>query len=410
MAVIVNQTPCMLSPAYSEIFFEVHNYTDIDQTGVLECQVFINGNAQKSFFVNPDSFDTFNGQVVNQYFVDVSSTVQNYLKNNLVFPELNGYVNDVSDDFQAEIFVRFYDWLPDNNGILIKNFIFNESQKIHSINSVRYQDEETCLDVYAEGLNRPYLTDKPDKTTVCPDDNEFLYFFDSYGGSAFLGFIQTYDYNDQLKQTGVVIINTVPSNSIHRFGVGPTNINSVPAGQWLTGSPFEVITIDDETKYYDVEIHYFSLVGSGAFLKNRRYYLDRGHCKAYRIHFLNKHGFVDSFTVQKSKKELFKTNSKEYEKALPVFVESEYKNTHQQSKIYARGTYRVTAFTQDLKDSEKVWLQQLMISPLVYLEVDGNYLPVTVKDREETIVSNIDRTNDLTFDLIYSFERHSQRN
>jgi hypothetical protein len=126
-------------------------------------------------------------------------------------------------------------------------------------------------------------------------------------------------------------------------------------------------------------------------------------CTGYRLHFLNRFGLFDSVTLNSDVSDSFKTRSSIFERAKSVY------NVHSTSVLSKVGQKQYEGFAANLSPSDAVWLEELLNSPLVYLEENGLLLPVII-DEDTYDTKRTGEMTDFRIKFYLSNKRKSQRN
>jgi hypothetical protein len=123
----------------------------------------------------------------------------------------------------------------------------------------------------------------------------------------------------------------------------------------------------------------------------------------YMIHFLNQYGGFDSKIFSKVSRKILQIERKDYGR-LPYTVDSDGQVSYSSSNgVFneERSTYsslwkETMSLNSDiLMDEEYIWLQDLLLSPMIYLEDGGYFYPIVITDTnyEPKKVINDDLTN-----------------
>lgn len=190
-----------------------------------------------------------------------------------------------------------------------------------------------------------------------------------------------------------------PSNAfdLQLINVAPVALNALQAG-----------TINASTTYYTVQI------GTQTYRFN---IICEPFYTCYMVHFLNKLGGFESKLFNKVSRRSIDISKKDFGK-VPYTVDSDgvvsYKNAN---GVYneTRAVYSVQFVeklilnTDLLTDEEYVWLEELIVSPMVYLQDGAYFFPVILKENsyEPRKVINDDLTN-LTISLEYGTQLQTQ--
>lgn len=107
-----------------------------------------------------------------------------------------------------------------------------------------------------------------------------------------------------------------------------------------------------------------------------------------RLHFMNLLGGADSYTFNSEKDLILSTSSDRSQKALKWQIGST--TPHDVSdvgnfKIKSEGSTAYSLTSRFLTNQEATWLGELLTSPKVYAEIDGNFVPVIIEDTQQSI-------------------------
>lgn len=199
---------------------------------------------------------------------------------------------------------------------------------------------------------------------------------------------------------GVVYSTTfTPGNALDLqvLNVSPVAINAVAPG-----------TITAATRSYTVQIggqtYTFNIICEAIYT-------------VYMIHFLNQYGGFESKLFTKVSRKNYDIVRKDFGK-LPYIVDASGIVTFKNSNgVYneSRSVYsvqykeKVTLNSDLLTDQEYIWLSDLILSPMVYLEESGYFFPCIISDSsyEPKKVINDDLTN-LTINLEFGTQLNAQ--
>ena len=243
------------------------------------------------------------------------------------------------------------------------------SNSFQVVNATKQQTESADIAAYmGGGGTQLFLTKAPQNILVRTDQSYYLSYFWK---------VPTYPvkrvyvilYNAAGSQVGSGLYYTDPNlNNFSIIGVGPANL--ITAGVSLSG-----------IAYYTVDADY-NVSGStyAQTTISMRFIIDTGNNYALNpipIHFLNSLGGWDSFTftgfTQKNttvkKSEIYRYRGNGAAGTDPG---------HFPIEINAVNMYE--AESRPLSDAEAEWLQDLLTSPVVYLERSGSYYAIMIQD------------------------------
>jgi hypothetical protein len=195
----------------------------------------------------------------------------------------------------------------------------------------------------------------------------------------------------------------------NQIDVGVEAINNVLLDQGVSN------WIDSNVKYYTIQAS-----KNGAEFESSIIRVDIDCDSRYtcmNLHFINHYGMYDTARFNLAQKKIMSIDRKS-------FQQNEYKlnNTsvdyydsnyvYRESKINfnikTNWTYRLTMDYPS--DAEYEWLSELMDSPQIYAEIDGNYYPVTIKGTNyEYMVYQNDGLKELVVEIEVNQTRYNFR-
>ncbi len=216
-----------------------------------------------------------------------------------------------------------------------------------------------------------FLTNKPARRVVALWESEYLYYFAANGGTHVK--ISVTD-NLGVTTTGYIIISpTSNTPRIRRIHAGAENINSTLAPNWVGGTQ---LFIDETTLKYTVQG--VEDTGGGTYAPTTEeieFYVDHcDYCKRYRLHFVNEYGMFDSISISDGARG-YEVQAGSFERTLPA-ARTLSSFGVQSLNPSAQKTLR---FSYQALQSEEFWLQELMRTPLAYLEERGVTRPYAVR-------------------------------
>lgn len=235
------------------------------------------------------------------------------------------------------------------------------------------------------GFNDKPLTNRPATTSVdCNNLFNFIPYLPSTT-TMFAVTIRSYNFNGDLVNAGTSFVTPSSAYQLHIFNCSKNAINAVQPG-----------TITGNVKYFTVEF------GTGGTML--RFNLS---CETiYQIntlHFLNRYGGFETKDFTKVSRKTIDIQKKDFGK-LPYIVDaSGIPSYYNANKVYNEtvstyaSTYKekLTLNSDLLSDAEYVWLKQLVLSPMVYLQSGDYFIPckITETNYEDKKVVNDDLTN-----------------
>lgn len=209
--------------------------------------------------------------------------------------------------------------------------------------------------------------------------------------------IQTFNSNG-LQGTYAQAFAPAAANTLQLFNIAPTVINTANPGM-----------IHDGIDYYTVQ---FGLVSIFRFnlVCEPRY-------EVHALHFMNTNGGFESKHFTKVTRSNLSIDREEFGK-LPYVIDDDgvltYKNSnnvyHEQRTVYSvQYSEKWEMNTDFLTDDEYSWMADLVLSPLVYLEVDSHFLPVIVQARDYDYKKRVnDKLSSLTVKIEFGDLRNAQ--
>lgn len=137
----------------------------------------------------------------------------------------------------------------------------------------------------------------------------------------------------------------------------------------------------------------------------------------YVLHFMNKFGGYESMLFNKPRKRIFESIEKKEFRQLPyrintlgVVTVGENNILHEQGTVFAVSyNEKLKVQTDLLTDEEYIWLSQLVVSPLIYLEDNLSFYPVKIISSDYDFREHvIDRLTSLSLDLDFTAPQNTQ--
>ena len=128
----------------------------------------------------------------------------------------------------------------------------------------------------------------------------------------------------------------------------------------------------------------------------------------YNCFFKNKYGVWQSIPFSLRNKQSFEVESSEYMPIISTFGEYSLQS-HQQKTFNPNSKEKITCNTDYLPEYYNLLFDELMLSEFVYLENDGQYLPVNVNKKSfERKTRLFDKLIQYTMEFEYSFNKINQ--
>lgn len=128
----------------------------------------------------------------------------------------------------------------------------------------------------------------------------------------------------------------------------------------------------------------------------------------YNCFFKNKYGVWQSIPFSLRNKQSFEVESSEYMPIISTFGEYSLQS-HQQKTFNPNAKEKITCNTDYLPEYYNLLFDELMVSEFVYLENDGQYLPVNINKKSfERKTRLFDKLIQYTMEFEYSFNKINQ--
>jgi len=273
--------------------------------------------------------------------------------------------------------------------------------------------EEGCY--RSEDGNSKFLTNEPDNKKIYPDDNAYVYAINRTSGDIY--YFEVFTQDSGLNQIGhYKIINNYQAQSSNddRMVRCPAgwNLNDINSGD-ITVLDGSLPIITSSVFNYTIKCIKFDDTETIA----QRTYETDSNCDRFtkhKIHFLNKLGGYDSYVFSKANN--FKTNIKRsnYKKNFGSQTDSTtFTYSQSQRGISQFDTNiedEITCRTDWLSTGDILWLEELVTSPDVYVERNGNAVPIIITDSSYTRHNGeTEKMFSLTITYKFSYKRYRQR-
>lgn len=253
------------------------------------------------------------------------------------------------------------------------------------------------------GLADKVLSDRPNQTPVKSNSTfNFIPFLPSDTDVVTVR-VKTYDYSNSLVTSYNYSLTPAAANELVIINASKNAINAGSSG-----------AINDSIKYYTVEFDTPNIAPDSIYRFDMT-------CEAiydvYTIHFLNKYGGFESKDFTKVSRKTISIEKKDFGR-LPYTVDGSgivsYKsanNVYNESRSVYSSQYKekMTLNSDLLTDAEFTWLQQLVLSPMVYLESNGVFIPcvITENNYEPKLTVN-DELNNLVINIEFGEQLNAQ--
>lgn len=220
-----------------------------------------------------------------------------------------------------------------------------------------------------------WLTNRPLRIKAKTTDKILIPLF--AGGDSFIPTYKSYNANNQL-------IGTVTDNAFNTFKYNQLDIGFQAIKNNITYNAYTDI-LTDATAYYTIQ---FERENEGWLSNILRVDLDcNPNYTPINLYFINAFGMFDTARFNLASRLTMDVERKTFEQRNYTLNNSsvdyyDANNVYNESKInYGSKTNHSYKLTMDFpSDAEYIWLAELIVSPQIYAEIDGNYYPVTIKN------------------------------
>jgi len=382
MAIVVTevQNGSTYISAHSDIMFTAYEATKAADPVTYEdykyvCDIYVNGVVVTRLKAVPEP-------VSKHGLFNISSIIRGYLET--VFDPAFSSANLLSqvigaDAFYVSVQCKFGE---EYAGTLYTNLTVATAVKYYNTYNKRGNYGSSLIGDY---VNK-FLTTRPMTDKIEFDAS--YYFLSILKSSGDIEFeIKT--YTNTLVDTQAVTLTPSEAGSVNMFNFAPQAINDAFPGLITYNLSYYTVTLDDILFRLDLTC-------------NHKY-------TTYAIHFLNQLGTFETFFFRKVSRLSSDIERKEFTQPAHRMSSTgvvTYANAngalHEQSTIFAaRAKDKLTLNSDLLTDAEHVWIKQLILSPMVYLEENGQFRPVRItntnyeerryiNDKLTNLVINID--------------------
>lgn len=381
MSLVLNTTPGSLYSAHGDLLFVAYEATKATDNQTYPdykyvCDVYIGGTfiVRLKTFPNPDnSRGVFN----------IGKIVRNYL--GLTFNPTMGQIRSQQfgeDAYFVDVTCKFGE---DYDFTLYTNVTTDSERRFFNHYNGRLVGSLTTLSSYTD----KFLTDAPGIKTIEFEDTAcFLPFLPSTSGDI------TLSVTDGTTTNTKTI--TPAAYTVELLNVSPTALNAEWPGFITSSTYYYTVTIGSQSFRFNIGC-------------NPKY-------TTYWLHFLNKQGCYESFPFTKVSRPSIEVEKKSFgQLGYTVGIDGSVSYTggqvvNSQNKVYASQYGEKLRLNSDLlTDAEWVWLQQLVVSPEVFIQQDGYFVPVSVSNsnyEQRKILS--DGLQSLELEVVYNKKQNAQ--
>lgn len=355
------------------------------------CDIYIYGILQarlKAFPRPGDKIGVFNiGNVIRNYLFAYFAPTANNLR-----------AQQVGENyFYVNVICRFGE---EYGNTTFSNIIIDDQRTYFNHYNGRLIGQSTILGDYLDKVLslRPYATPVYRSTSFC-----FIPFFPTDDTTINL-IIKSYNSSGLVNTTTQPFTPTaLSSNEMQLFNVSPAAINAASPG-----------FISNFIDYYTVEFNTTNIVDDSIYRFNL---VCEAKYEVHALHFLNRFGGFESKDFTKVSRQKADIEKKDFGSSAYSINDVGVPEYYNAAKVYREtiSTYasgwkdKMTLNTDLLPDTEYVWLEELVKSPLVYLQIGDYFYPVKITDSSYELkkVVNDDLTN-LTLNIEFGDRLNTQ--
>jgi hypothetical protein len=331
-------------------------------------------------------------------FFNIGNVVRNYLVNNFS-PEPNDLRAEQIGEghFYVNVICRFGE---EYGNVTYSNIIIDTQRTYFNHYNGRLIGQSTILGDYLDKVlsTRPYATPVYRGAKFCfipflpTDDTEINLIIKSYNSMGLVG-----------TTTHPISPFGGSTNVMQLYNVAPPAINDAAPG-----------FISDFIDYYTVEFNTTNIIGDSIYRFNL---ICEPKFEVYTIHFQNRLGGYESKDFTKVSRSRIEIDKKDYGASAYAIDASGIPQYHDQKKVYREtvSTYagswkeKLTLNSDLLTDAEYTWLEDLILSPLAYVQIGEYFYPIKITENnyEAKKVVNDDLTN-LTLNIEFGDRFNTQ--
>ncbi|OED34704.1 hypothetical protein AB832_06945 [Flavobacteriaceae bacterium (ex Bugula neritina AB1)] len=396
---ISKQPPLAILPAYRPVAFELYADALTSAYRIENAVVTIHKNGAPLVTVRykvarsqvspVDPLDT-------RWFFDVD--IQKICQDSLapyniitsVFVDKSVFFADNTDMYANYFITVKYEAIDLSTGILEDSGIDQDTSETFTVfSSSRGHTESMFLEEFYDN-NPTYpakaLTKSSRDITYCKTDNAFLSFIQEDPTYNITNFqVIGYDNTGSQIEIGLIEVSNTSKNSQLTINTGEEALRSTA---FYIGLPFN--WLNPALSYFTISAGYISTPPTGYTRLSEIFTYRFKNCQCnkreLRLHWLNLNGGVDSYTFDFSKTKSTATTSDRGQQALNWGIGSltPHKVTAQGNfKYNSQATQKYTIESKLLNNTVATWLEDLLYSTKVYADIDGEFVPVIIENKEQ---------------------------
>lgn len=389
MSITIEQQPQRYTPAYNDMRYVVSSTNTAQDNFKYICDMYVNGTKVGRIERSPDpdfGVATF----------DVKRFIHPYITHDIDLTSTAG--TETMENSYVVLLCKFGEQYGPSSGITtyadltLSSSIYPWSASIGSLTFIDFNYMDYMADSTFIGS---FLTNKPRPHRIYQDQNDWLAMYTRDDNELRVIGVVTYDSDGNVIQSAgwLNAYNTPTTVDNHRFIRFPSGYNMNDVASLSTGSQ---PILDDSVAYYTI----YALDGGLARVSEImtvNIECDLGATQRYTVYFLNALGAFDTFRFTQYTSKGIAVERKEYKQDVGTLSASAFtvaKTDRGYNSYFTKYGDTWTLRSDVLTDEETVWLEELVTSPEVYIEINGELIAVNVTTNNYDKVLRAD-TNEL---------------
>jgi hypothetical protein len=284
--------------------------------------------------------------------------------------------------------------------VLYTNVLVDAARTYFNHYNGRLIGENTKLDDY---LDKP-LTARPTRTPISNGAaNNFIPYLPTDTDNVTIE-VKSYTEGGSLINTYSTNIAPSAANTLQLYNVAVPLLNSLSPGLIPSGiaSYYTVQFLNPNIS--DEPLYRFDLVCEARY-------------ETFRMHFLNRFGGFETRELDKVSRKTIDIEKSEYGKlgytmdSSGVITYKNSNNVYNETRAVYASQYKekMTLNTDILSDDEYQWLGDLILSPMVFIEMSGHFIPCAIKENNYEFKKRInDKLTNLTLNIEFGEQFNTQ--
>jgi hypothetical protein len=405
--ITIQQQPSAFSPVYNELIYVVSSGNTGNTNFKFVCDIWLEGG---SAYVARVKLNTIPG--TNQCVFDTHRIVENYISSDIAVT--TGFARNPNS--YVRFYVKFWEEYSLSSDVpatingsatvsstcMAYNGIFDYLD-FTGYNYTQWQ----LVTVSSPGDEKNCLTNAPLTQYIELNQSHNLYFAPSGANTAYQLWIETFDSNNNLITGDYIIDNayTFATDYHQRVGIGTRDLNAAT----LSNGSQPIITANVD--HYEVFI--VNSIGHSVTPTYQFYITSNGKYTTQRLHFMNKLGGFDAFNFTAIHRGQSTITRQTYRKNTGALSVSSWVNSKADRGLTVYDTTiddTLHLISGYISEAESFWLEELLTSPEIYLESNGNLLPYVVTSNTYSVMQKeADKLINIEIDIQPAVQRRRQR-